>query len=217
LKSGVERKIGVSMVLSEIPGGFLLEALDEDGNLSRAVLQSEKSLARDAAKALETAQKQLAKTGGTEFECKSLDVRFEAPRFIPVSELNAVRRDVLAGLAEKRKANMPRVRIAVVPNDAPYPERTLGFKGNVLNAKAESFYRRHGVQVVELAAESGLDMRGRTLMRTRLCVLEELGWCMKRNPNPQWRPPYVLVDENGRRFELKFDCEACGMEIVLAE
>ena len=45
-------------------------------------------------------------------------------------------------------------------NDAPYPEKHLTYLGNVLNAKARAFYRRHGVETIEPAAESGVDLSG---------------------------------------------------------
>jgi collagenase-like PrtC family protease len=213
-KSRTERKIGVSFVFSETPEGFRLEARDEDGTRAGAELKFEKQSARDGAGALETVKKQLAKTGGTEFECLDVDVRFSEARFIPVSELNAARRTVLENLSKVRENNRPRSEAAVVPNDFPCPEKTLTCRDNVLNKKAEAFYRRHGAEHVEFAAESGLDMRGRTLMTTRLCVLNELGLCLKKAGKSGPRPPFFLVDEDGRRFELRFRCDVCEMDVV---
>ncbi|HEX9934328.1 MAG TPA: DUF3656 domain-containing protein, partial [bacterium] len=210
-----ERKIDVSFTLDETPDGFRLEAVDEDGNRTGAELECEKRTAEKGDSALATLRKQLARTGGTAFECTGLEIRLEKPRFIPVSTLNALRRDVLAALASMRETNRPRPGgTEIVPNDTAYPEKKLTCRANVLNRKAEAFYRRHGVVEIEPAAESGLDMRGRTLMTTRYCVLYELGRCPKGRALPA---PCFLVDEDGRRFELKFDCKACKMEIILTK
>ncbi len=216
-KSRTERKIGVSLAFSETPEGFCLEASDEDGNRAVTGLKFEKQSARDGAAAMETVRKQLAKTGGTGFECLNVDVRFSEARFIPVSELNAARRAVLENLSKVREDNRPRSEAVVVPNDFPYPEKTLTYRDHVLNRKAEAFYRRHGVETIEFAAESGLDMRGRTLMTTRLCVLDELGFCLKKAGQSGRRPPFFLVDEDGRRFELRFRCDVCEMDVVLKD
>jgi hypothetical protein len=51
----------------------------------------------------------------------------------------------------------------------------------VLNQKAASFYRRHGVLDIEPAAESGLDLTGHTVMTTRYCLKYELGLCPRES------------------------------------
>jgi putative protease len=94
----------------------------------------------------------------------------------------------------------------------------------VLNEMARDFYRRHGVGEIEPAAESGLDLSGRKVMTTRHCLKHHMGWC-KTYPNPKAPPgsgpapaePLALVDEEGRKFRLRFNCPACVMEVYLAE
>jgi putative protease len=78
----------------------------------------------------------------------------------------------------------------------------------VLNAKAEAFYRRHGVERIERAAESGLDLTGRRVMTTRYCIREQLGLC-----GAGVAEPLTLIDDEGRRLELRFDCDRCAMEV----
>jgi putative protease len=55
-------------------------------------------------------------------------------------------------------------------------------------------------------------MEGRQVMRTRYCVLEQLGLCRKENPGAA-RDPLYLVDEDGHRYRLRFDCAACEMAV----
>jgi len=84
--------------------------------------------------------------------------------------------------------------------------------GNVLNVKAGAFYRRHGVQVIEPAAESGLDMSGRLVMTTKYCLRRQLKLC----PGPSSKSsaePLILQDEDDRQYQLHFLCGPCGMEI----
>ena len=84
--------------------------------------------------------------------------------------------------------------------------------GNVLNAKARAFYLRHGVQSIEPAAESGLDMTGRLVMTTKYCLRKELNLCRKMK-SKSTAEPLILQDEDGREYELRFRCGPCGMEI----
>jgi putative protease len=83
----------------------------------------------------------------------------------------------------------------------------------VLNPRAEVFYRRHGVTEIEPAAESGLDLHGREVMRTRYCLRAQLGHCLREQPDTELRDPLYLVDEDGHRYPLRFDCARCEMSV----
>ncbi len=111
----------------------------------------------------------------------------------------------------------------------PYPQKELNFRGNVLNKKAEEFYHRHGVETIEPAAESGLDlsasrvadMSGQVVMTTKYCLRQELGlcggqWFDKLTAKGEKTPaePMILVDEDDREYEVNFRCGKCGMEII---
>jgi collagenase-like PrtC family protease len=203
----VERRIEVRMNLGAGPQGPVLTAVDEDGNRADAHLAPAPAAGKPGT-ALATLRRQLAKTGDTEFACASVEITLDPPPFVPVAALNALRRETLDRLREAREMNRTRIEARIVPNDAPYPESSLSCLGNVLNAKAEAFYRRHGVKSIERAAESGLDMRGRKVMTTRYCLKEQLGLCGVRLPEP-----LALIDDEGRRLELRFDCDRCLMEV----
>jgi putative protease len=200
-----QRRIGVTMTL----GAAGLAAVDEDGNRAEAPLGPVPAAEKPEA-ALATLRRQLAKTGDTEFVCTAVEIALDPIPFVPVAALNALRREVLGRLSAARETNRPRPEGRIVPNDAPYPVTELSYLGNVLNAKAEAFYRRHGVQRIEPAAESGLDLAGRRVMTTRYCIREQLGLC-----GAGIAEPLTLIDDEGRRLELRFDCDHCAMEVYL--
>ncbi len=213
-----ERTIGVHFALQEAGGGLALRVEDEDGIDATARLSGEQAVARKPEQAEETARTQLAKTGGTPYRCTSIALAWSRPYFLTFSALNELRREVLERLTAAREAHRPVMSGTVEANDATYPEQALTFRGNVLNEKAASFYRRHGVMTIEPAAESGLDMRGRVVMTTRYCIKEELGWCPRTGAAPEHPEPLYLIDDRGHSYELRFRCspdeDACGMDVV---
>ena len=202
-----DRRIGVTMTL----GAGVLAAEDEDGNRAEVAL-GPAPVAEKPEAALETLRRQSAKTGDTEFICMRVDIALDPVPFVPVSAMNALRREVLDRLSAAREANRPRPEGGIVPNDAPYPESEFSYLGNVLNAKAEAFYRRHGVARIERAAESGLDLGGRRVMTTRYCIREQLGLC-----GVLVAEPLALIDDEGRRLDLRFECDQCEMEVWFEE
>lgn len=212
-KSQTERKLAVRLRLTETMKGFALFALDEDGNEVMFALEAEKLPAEKPEQALAAVEKQLRKLGGTEFECAYLRSDLTQPFFIPLGTLNALRRGALEDLLRERLRNYPRQSAAIVPNEEPFPETTLTYRGNVLNHKARAFYRRHGVTEIEPAAEAGLDMRGRLVMTTRHCIKHQLDACKRFGGSQTLAEPLALVDEQDNRYPLRFDCKNCVMEV----
>jgi len=214
LKPGcAERKIAVRLKLEETPDSFTLTASDKGGNVVTVEMTDEKALAKKPEQALSTIERQLRKTGDTEFACAEVEITWEQVYFVPVSMLNALRRDALEKLSAVRTQNRPVLRRTIRKNAFPYPEKTLSYLGNALNQKAVAFYRRHGVEEIAPAAESGLDMRGERVMRTRYCIKHQLGLCPRENDAPPLKEPLYLVDEEGHEYRLRFDCAACEMEV----
>jgi hypothetical protein len=56
-------------------------------------------------------------------------------------------------------------------------------------------------------------MRGRTVMTTKYCLRFEMGICPGKPGPSKSSLPWMLVDEEGRKFKLRFDCVNCRMEI----
>jgi putative protease len=216
-RARLDRRIAVTLTLRDTPTGLILAARDEDGVEAARELPGRPEPAKDPEAALATTRRQLMKTGNTIYACSEVIVETAAIPFLPVSALNGLRRDVLDALTAAREHRRPRAKGAVAVNDVPYPERELSYLGNVLNAKAETFYRRHGVVRIESAAESGLDLRGRQVMTTRYCLKHQLGLCPTHGATESLTEPLFLVDDEGNRLRLHFDCARCEMEIVLDE
>ncbi|MCX5646789.1 MAG: U32 family peptidase [Phycisphaerae bacterium] len=208
-----ERRVHLSMLLEELPQGLTLTGIDEDGNQATVEITAEKQPAQKRETARQTIAAQLTKLGNTIFACPDLQLRTNDTYFLPVSRLNAAKRELVKQLLRVRQANRPRLTGQARRNAVPYPERHLTYLGNVLNEKARAFYHRHGVESIAPAAESGLDFSGQIVMTTKYCLRRELGLCRRDGSEPA--EPLFLEDEDGRQFEVRFRCGPCGMEISL--
>lgn len=209
----VRRRFAVRLEFSDCEDGFLLRARDERGAEAEARWRGEKAAAQKPDQAEQTIRKQLSKLGGTEFWLESLDVKLSRTYFLPLAALNDLRREALEALGKATPPPPPRAEAELVPNDTPYPSVKLDFTGNVLNAHAARFYRRHGVQEVGVAAEGGADLSGQPLMKMKFCVRLRLGQCGKGKPVE----PLYLEDAAGHRFRLEFDCARCLVSLYLED
>jgi collagenase-like PrtC family protease len=209
------RKINLTFKVSEQPENLVLTAEDEDGNQVSLPVKGPKIPAEKPELALATLIKQLKKTGGTGFNCQSVITDLERPFFIPVGDLNALRRDAIEALSKVRKSHRDLWIGKIQPNNVPFPEKNLTYFGNVLNQKAHEFYKRHGVETIQPAAESGLDLTGEKVMTTKYCIRDQIGACLKKNKDMRIKEPLDLIDEQGHRFRLRFNCGECEMEVIL--
>lgn len=95
------RKIQVQMLLEAWPGKPLRLCLS-DGESTVEMMGEEVAAARTRETAPEEMEKQLRKTGGTDFEAGEITIR-TAGAFVPVAVLNELRREGLECLVEKRR------------------------------------------------------------------------------------------------------------------
>ena len=210
-----ERWIDVFITVRAENSLLKISVRDEEGEeilLEEDISHCER--ANNPQKARETICIQLSKLGGTEFHAESVRTEVAAPPFLPVSRWNELRRRLIADLVRRRQRNYIRFQAALAPTDFPHPEKTVDYRANILNAKAKVFYERHGVQVLEFAAESGIDLHGRTVMATPFCLRLQYNLCPRQNPEVDSADPLWLVDERGIRHLLNFDCAACEMQII---
>lgn len=213
-KVPAERKIGVSITLREIPDGVQIEGRDEDGVVAvveHSVAKQPADKTEQVRKAIET---QLAKLGNTIFECSDVHVELSPMCFFPAAVLNEMRRNLVQKLIDVRLASRKGATTTrpLKEPSAVYPGKQVGYCGNVLNEKARAFYQKHGVEIKESAAESGLDMQGRQVMTTKYCLREQLGLCTGKSSGEAAEAMF-LVDEEGRKFRLEFQCGFCGMAV----
>ncbi len=215
MRSHPLREIEVKLSLDDTDTGFKLTAADTDHNLGIATLDMEKEKALKTAKVVATIKKQLTRMGGTPYRCDKVSIQCYFVPFIPIAQLNALRRNALQALTQDRLKNRPifKQRKGSI-NISPYPETHLDYRHNVLNQYAERFYKRHGVKTTEPAAESGLDMHGKIVMRTRQCIKRQLGWCKDKLQTRYVNEQLYFVDTEGHRYPLVFDCKQCEMDIL---
>ena len=216
-KESADRRISVKPVLTETEEGFALTLTDEDG-VTAAVNRkngpkSEWQLAQNPEPAMAKLTENLGKFGNTMFVAEPVELKLSQPWFLPVSAINALRREATEQLEAARIASHPRPpRAQPATNPVPYPQEELTYLGNVFNAKARQFYEKHGVKLIEEAYEAGNEKGTVSLMITRHCLRYSFNLCPKevKHLKPD---PMTLINGN-EKLILKFDCKACEMHVV---
>ena len=216
-RESAERRIGLALVLDPTPDGYALTVRDEDGVSARAVIVHPREPAKNPERARAAIVEGLGKLGATDFAATAIEVRLPEPGFLPAATINALRRDAVDALVAERERTRPRlVRARPAEPPARYPGRELTYLGNVLNARAREFYRRHGVELIADAYEADTTPGEVSLMITRHCLRYSHSLCPKEAKG--WAPgvtaePMTLVS-GGERLTLKFDCRNCEMHVI---
>ncbi len=206
-----ERKIGVSVRLADTAFGFALTLTDEDDNSVTLSLAREKEPARTPQE--ENLKTQLAKFGNTPFEALRVDIDFTENWFLPASVLADFRRQAVEKLISVRRINYRRELFVLKPTAHAFPQSTLTYLGNVMNARAASFYAGHGVASIAPAFEQ-TPVEKAVLMFCKHCLRYSMGWCpVHQRERSPYREPYYLVSTDGKRFRLEFDCRNCQMKV----
>lgn len=206
-----ERKIGVSVRLADTAFGFALTLTDEDDNSVTLSLAREKEPARTPQE--ENLKTQLAKFGNTPFEALRVDINFTENWFLPASVLADFRRQAVEKLISVRRINYRRELFVLKPTAHAFPQSTLTYLGNVMNARAASFYAGHGVASIAPAFER-TPVEKAVLMFCKHCLRYSMGWCpVHQRERSPYREPYYLVSTDGKRFRLEFDCRNCQMKV----
>ena len=208
-----DRKISIKMRLYDDIGGIAVDAIDQDGNHVTVEMMGDFEIAKNSDKAQETIIRQLAKLGNTIFKCNDIKIETNEIYFFPISQINNLRREIANTLLAQRLVTRPKIHSKLnKESTVKYPEIKLSYMGNIFNLEAENFYRRHGVEVFEPAAESGLAMNGRKVMTTKYCLRYELGLCPTQGKTDS-ADDLILESKEGDRYTIKFECSKCGMEI----
>ncbi len=240
-----ERKIGVEMRFSATPDGFALHLTDEEGlSVTHSVTAEHQEARNNSSNPAFTQSsnpvvKQLSKLGNTPFVATAVDDETQGRYFLPAGTLNQLRREAVEQLVALRIAHHH-------PTDTPRNDSSnpslhnsqfsilnsqlpsmLDYRANVINDKAEAFYKHHGVREIERGLEQTKDYDGKALMTTKYCLRYELGCCLqgknekgerrKEKELPHIAPTDTLIlRNNDRRFRLDFDCRQCLMHIYKA-
>jgi len=204
------RRIGVEMVFEDRTDGFALCAKDEDGNQVLTQIVHAKEEATRPAKALETIRTQLSKMGETPYVLTLFTYAPASTYFLPVAVLNQMRRTCLDALDAERTRHQPGRLQNLVPNSVPYPLTTLDRYANVVNSKAAAFYRRHGVEGIEMGVELQESFPETTLMTTKYCLKYQFDLCTGDRGGAE----ELFLSDGKTRYLLEFDCDRCVMKIV---
>jgi len=206
-----ERKMTVAIRLADTAFGFALTLTDEDDNRVTLSLSRAKEPARTPQE--ENLKTQLAKLGNTPFEAERVDIDFTENWFLPASVLADFRRQAIEKLIAARRINYRRELAVLRPTTHAFPQTTLTYLGNVMNARAASFYAGHGVASIAPAFEQ-TPVEKAVLMFCKHCLRYSMGWCpVHQRERSPYREPYYLVSTDGKRFRLEFDCRNCQMKV----
>ena len=198
--SKIKRRIGVSFEYLNNK----LTVTDEDGNsVSADILSTEQ--AKNPEKMKENFITQLKKSGESLFYVENIKINGELP-FMPVSEINNLRRDLFEKLIAKRLKNYKR-EIQKPLKYCPYVSDNTDYRVNIYNNEAEKFYEQCGCSVTERAFEGLSDKSDKELMRTKHCLKYAFDMC--KSPKSLY-----LIDDKGKKYKLKFDCKNCEMVVI---
>lgn len=219
--NSAQRKVSVDITLAETAEGFVMTLADEDGCKASATTACSKEPAQNRERALDNIDRQCRKLGDTPFLASEVRYSCDEAYFLPAAVLNDLRRKAVAALEEERvKAHLlHRGQRMKGDEEAPYFETRLDYRANILNSRAEQFYRRHGVEEVEYGLEQTHEYAGKALMTTKYCLRYELGSCLcgKGTTKGEALPKGQLFLRNNKNyFRLECDCRECLMRIYLA-
>ena len=200
LNSPLKRQVGINIIVQN----GSVKIIDED-NISIIEKLDSIEVAKNPDKMKETFIKQFSKTGDSDFFIENIEINSDIP-FMPVSEINKLRRELFDKLMQKRVLNYPKEFQNVMKYTNFYKQK-FDYKGNVYNQEAEDFYNQCNCKILEPAFEKTRPNRQVEIMRTKHCIKYALGICK----SPQ---EIVLLDEKGIKFPLKFDCKNCEMVIL---
>ena len=194
----IKRRIGVKFLYNE----GILHAIDEDSNeVSMEILQNERP--KNPEKIKENFITQLNKTGESDFYVTDIQINGELP-FLPISEINNLRRQLLEQLMEERLNNYER-EVQKPLKYAKFPKSKMDYRANVHNKEAKNFYEKCGCKIIQKSYES-TKPKNVELMRTKHCLKYAFDMC--KSPDKLY-----LIDEKGKKYDLLFDCKNCEMVI----
>jgi putative protease len=141
------------------------------------------------------------------------DMPHPALPFMPVSAINAIRRDIAAKLDKMPCKAIPLGKGRSIDKASMNMPKSLTYKENVANHIAREIYESLGAESVEPAFELS-HRQDAELMRTKYCIRYELGLCPKHQHAAPTGPLFLV--NNGSRYALGFDCSACEMTVSAA-
>ncbi|MBI2417549.1 MAG: U32 family peptidase, partial [Ignavibacteriales bacterium] len=209
------RKIQAVISMKQTAEMYVLTVTDEDGIEAEMHFGESVEVAKNQEKAMAQFELQLKKSGDSVFAVTGVSLDVTTMCFLPISQINDLRRTLLNRLCEariKQYKRPERIRNEVAE---VYPAKTLDYRGNVTNALSKEFYEKHGVIHPAEGFELIDDFDGKSIMTTKYCIKQELHACPFVNPGAldDFQEPFYIKDKN-RKYKLSFDCNRCEMRIL---
>lgn len=209
-----ERKISLDILFSETDNGFAIQLKDEAGVMVSVDFEAEKQEAKNKEMANRNIIGQLSKLGNTIYEASGVELDTRGDWFIPAGQLNEWRRMAIEQLDEKRAKDYKRPQRREQTGTLQFPETKLSYLGNVINEKAESFYKQFGVEEIMPGFEAKADPNV-PLMYCKYCIKHAMGWCPREGHEANFVEPLYL-EHKDEKFRLEFDCKKCEMLVLKA-
>ena len=205
-KTKTTRKIGVKFQI------FWDKIIAEDTDFNRVITCfTNQQKAQNPDRAKDTVLKQLLKTGDSDFYVINAEIKSDDIPFLPVSEINKIRRLTLQNLMNERIKNYPKL-VQNPISYAPIGIGNLDSKFNIFNDEAKSFYENCGCEVCDKALESKKIIPAEfELMRCKHCLRYACNLCSKE---VKFNKRLYLQDEKGKKYPLRFECDKCEMVIL---
>jgi 23S rRNA 5-hydroxycytidine C2501 synthase len=208
------RKLGVDIVLSPSPDGIIIKAISETGIETELKVQVEPVPAKDPDKSMTVIKSQVAKSGGTPFEIRSVNTGGCEKYFFQSSFLNNLRRNILDDLRSKIESSMPGFpeRKRSVPDPGNLKE---GYEANISNHLSKKYYNKAGYEVTDPAPEVSGNLTGKRVMTTKHCLRYSFGMCHGNSGNNTDRASEVMyLSDREMRLRLEFNCKDCFMNVI---
>ncbi len=195
---------------------FKAAAVSENG--AEASVEFDAERPNNPEKAMQSLRTAFSKKSGI-YSFSFAEPSAQSVPFLPISAANNIRRELAEQLernavscedgelmsADETIAPIDRIdRSAIVP-----PAQRINL--NAANPLSRELYAELGIDAGFAFEEFHRD--DIELMRCKYCVRHELGLCPKLKKGEKASPLYIT--NNGRRFELRFDCRNCEMTVCL--
>jgi putative protease len=208
-RSRLKRTIAADLLLQFSQDDITLTATDECGVSVTATIAQPSEEARDKAKGEEALRRQLMRSGDTIFEVQNVEI--EEVRFVPMSAIGALRRQVLELLEQERLAQHKLSRQTIAKRDVEYTSKVLTPQDNVTNRLARELYTKCGVEEIAEGLDCRTSTEGEQVVISDYCIRREIGECLMEKP--RLKGDLFLV-RGTKKYRLCFDCKACQMKII---
>ncbi len=209
------RKVSATIKLTEQNNQLQFTMTDEDQLSSIFTISILPEIATNKESASKNMVAQLSKSGNSMFDIQEVNINCEAAYFFRISELNEIRRQLFEKHEQLRISTFARKDTTATRGEIDFTKMEVDFSENISNFKAAQFYKEHGVIQQEKALEVSNPKDDQLLMTTRYCIKYELGFCERfQEVKEAPKEPLYLEDQN-RKYILKFDCRNCLMQIRL--